>query len=75
MNSSKIQFLADLFPQLDVNEKKRPLTAGTQFKNALATLMEKLLACTPHYIRCIKPNEDKKPGEINEERGFKILFI
>jgi myosin-1 len=37
--------------------KKRPVTAGTQFRQALAELVTKLLACRPYYIRCIKPNE------------------
>jgi len=30
--------------------------------------MAKLLSCEPHYIRCIKPNDDKKSGVFNEER-------
>lgn len=37
--------------------KKRPVTAGYQFRQALAELVAKLLACRPYYIRCIKPNE------------------
>jgi len=68
MNTSEIKLLVELFPLLDINSKKRPVTAGTQFKTALATLMEKLLSCTPHYIRCVKPNDNKRPGEIDEAR-------
>jgi len=30
--------------------------------------MEKLLACQPHYIRCIKPNDEKRAGILNEQR-------
>jgi hypothetical protein len=26
-----------------------------------------LCACTPHYIRCIKPNANKRPGEWSME--------
>ena len=35
---------------------------------ALAELMGKLLACQPHYIRCIKSNDEKRAGVLNEER-------
>ena len=30
--------------------------------------MNKLLACQPHYIRCIKSNDEKRSGVLNEER-------
>ena len=31
-------------------------------------LVGKLMMCTPHYIRCIKPNETKKPHDWENER-------
>uniref|UniRef100_A0A8V5G449 Uncharacterized protein n=1 Tax=Melopsittacus undulatus TaxID=13146 RepID=A0A8V5G449_MELUD len=42
---------------------KRPLTAGSQFKASVATLMKNLQTKNPNYIRCIKPN-DKKAAHI-----------
>jgi len=68
MLTSKDPLLASLFPAPDINDKKRPLTASTQFKNALGLLMAKLLACQPHYIRCIKPNDYKKAGQFDDDR-------
>lgn len=47
-------------------KKSRPLTAGTQFTINLGKLIVKLQACQPHYIRCIKPNPNKKPFEFTE---------
>lgn len=35
----------------------------TQFKNSLTGLTETLLSKEPWYVRCIKPNEAKQPGE------------
>ncbi|KAL6047905.1 hypothetical protein STEG23_016344 [Scotinomys teguina] len=40
---------------------KRPLTLGGQFKQSLEQLMRILSHCQPYFIRCIKPNEYKKP--------------
>ncbi|XP_043577543.1 unconventional myosin-If [Chiloscyllium plagiosum] len=31
-------------------------------------LVSKLMKCTPHYIRCIKPNETKRPKDWEESR-------
>lgn len=68
MLTSKNPLVLELFPPPDLNSKKRPITAAIQFKNALQALMEKLLSCEPHYIRCIKPNDNKKAGVLDEER-------
>uniref|UniRef100_A0A8C3AU08 Osteoclast-stimulating factor 1 n=1 Tax=Cyclopterus lumpus TaxID=8103 RepID=A0A8C3AU08_CYCLU len=32
-------------------------------------LVKTLMKCTPHYIRCIKPNETKRPKDWEESRG------
>lgn len=53
--------------QQDITEvTKRPLTAGTLFKNSMIALVENLASKEPFYIRCIKPNEDKVPGRLDE---------
>lgn len=36
---------------------------GSQFLNQLTTLMALINSTEPHFIRCIKPNENKKPLE------------
>jgi len=47
---------------------KRPLTAGTVFKNSMNELMKILASKEPFYVRCIKPNEMKSPSAMNHER-------
>jgi myosin-3 len=37
-------------------------TVASQFKNSLTILMEKMNASNPHFVRCIKPSREKKPG-------------
>ena len=37
--------------------------AATQFKTSLAELMVILMSKQPSYVRCIKPNDNKRPGE------------
>jgi myosin I len=50
----------------EFSNKKRPPTAVAQFKSSLANLMENLLSKTPHYIRCVKPNESKSAWIFDE---------
>jgi len=46
---------------------KKP-TQGSIFKASLITLMETLSITNVHYIRCIKPNEAKKPWEFQPQQ-------
>ena len=44
-----------------------PPTVGFMFRNSLCDLMEKMLSCEPHFIRCIKPNQRNFPREVEQE--------
>lgn len=46
---------------------KKP-TQGSIFKASLVTLMETLSVTNVHYIRCIKPNEQKRPWEFSPQQ-------
>uniref|UniRef100_A0A671NR69 Myosin IEa n=1 Tax=Sinocyclocheilus anshuiensis TaxID=1608454 RepID=A0A671NR69_9TELE len=69
MQSSEIPFIRALFPEnLNAEKKGRPTTAGSKIKKQANDLVSTLMKCTPHYIRCIKPNETKKPKDWEESR-------
>lgn len=63
MRTSKSPFIAELFAdrRTDEEKSKRPPTIGNQFKKHLSDLVSTLKACKPHYVRCIKPNDEKSP--------------
>ncbi|XP_077717373.1 unconventional myosin-VIIb isoform X4 [Canis aureus] len=50
---------SQLFKSAD--SSKQPSTLAGQFKKSLDQLMKILTSCQPYFIRCIKPNEYKKP--------------
>lgn len=61
---SKNPFLQQLFADdigMGSETRKRAPTLSTQFKKSLDSLMRTLSNCQPFFIRCIKPNEFKKP--------------
>ncbi|XP_064151302.1 unconventional myosin-Va isoform X5 [Loxodonta africana] len=53
--------------------KEHRKTVGHQFRNSLHLLMETLNATTPHYVRCIKPNDFKFPFTFDEKRAVQQL--
>uniref|UniRef100_A0A8C9Y9I5 Osteoclast-stimulating factor 1 n=1 Tax=Sander lucioperca TaxID=283035 RepID=A0A8C9Y9I5_SANLU len=69
MQSSEFPFIRALFPEnLEAEKRGRPSTASTKIKKQANSLVQTLMKCTPHYIRCIKPNETKRPRDWEENR-------
>ncbi|XP_058614068.1 unconventional myosin-VIIa isoform X2 [Onychostoma macrolepis] len=64
VHTSKNKFIKQIF-QADVamgmETRKRSPTLSSQFKRSLELLMRTLSVCQPFFVRCIKPNELKKP--------------
>ncbi|XP_036971311.1 unconventional myosin-If [Acanthopagrus latus] len=70
MQSSEYDFIRSLFPEsLNTDKKGRPTTASSKIKRQANELVNTLMKCTPHYIRCIKPNETKRPKDWEESRA------
>ncbi|RMX56704.1 hypothetical protein pdam_00015784, partial [Pocillopora damicornis] len=75
MRSSEDAFVKDLFPVVanpDSGGGRRggakSNTAGAKIKSQAAALITKIMSCTPHYVRCIKPTESKKPLDWDDQR-------
>uniref|UniRef100_A0A8D0EH34 Myosin VIIB n=1 Tax=Strix occidentalis caurina TaxID=311401 RepID=A0A8D0EH34_STROC len=71
VHSSKNKFLREIFQGTDTT--KRLSTLGGQFKQSLEKLMKILEQCQPYFIRCIKPNDYKKPLLFDRELCIKQL--
>lgn len=64
VSMSTNKFLQQIFAEdigMGSETRKRTPTLSTQFKKSLDSLMRTLSNCQPFFIRCIKPNEFKKP--------------
>ena len=57
--------ISQLVPAPDTNRQGRAPTVGVFFRSHLSDLMAIINSSNPHWIRCIKPNPQKKPGHIN----------
>ncbi|XP_073798784.1 unconventional myosin-Vc isoform X1 [Danio rerio] len=60
-------------PRVKASNKQLRSTVGDKFRSSLYLLMETLNATTPHYVRCIKPNEEKLPFEYDSRRVVQQL--
>lgn len=55
----KTLFAVDMTP--NQSGSRKTVSLSHQFKTSLESLMKTLHACHPFFVRCIKPNELKKP--------------
>ncbi|KAF3631800.1 Myosin-11 [Capsicum annuum] len=67
LSASKCPFVAGLFPPVAEETTKSSKSSkfssiGSRFKLQLTSLMETLNSTEPHYIRCVKPNNQLKPA-------------
>ncbi|TRY82217.1 hypothetical protein DNTS_023863 [Danionella cerebrum] len=65
MQSSEIRVL-DII--IVLSSPKGPFISQRSRTKQANDLVSTLMKCTPHYIRCIKPNETKKPKDWEESR-------
>lgn len=59
--------------QSNTMTKQNRRTVGSQFRESLTLLMNTLNATTPHYVRCIKPNDSKESFVFEPRRAVQQL--
>ena len=68
--ASSSAYTRGLFPEASQKggTRKRPTSAATQFRASMVDLVAALGKCAPHYIRTIKPNDEKAAGVFDRAR-------
>jgi myosin heavy subunit len=64
MSSAGHSNWSELFPEKDKNPRRVETLSGA-FRKQLTNLMTVCETTQPHYIRCIKPNQNKAPRNFN----------
>ena len=82
---SEIPLVADLFAgepedtarRASMNKRQSKIqaksTLGGQFRNQLIGLVTNLRLTEPHFIRCVKPNHQKRPGIFDGQLALRQL--
>ncbi|XP_019752544.1 unconventional myosin-Va isoform X1 [Hippocampus comes] len=87
LKASQSELVAELFQQQGTGSsvangsvhtgrkahREHKLTVGFQFRQSLQMLMDTLNSTTPHYVRCIKPNDLKEPFVFDPKRTVQQL--
>uniref|UniRef100_A0A3Q3J0W0 Myosin VAb n=1 Tax=Monopterus albus TaxID=43700 RepID=A0A3Q3J0W0_MONAL len=67
------QLLTSIIGRSSQTQRDNKKTVGLQFRQSLHLLMDTLNATTPHYVRCIKPNDHKAPFTLDPVRAVQQL--
>jgi len=71
VKSSKDQLLCHIFTDevVDASDKKSmAATAATRIRTQCGALVTALMDCAPHYVRCIKSNDEKRALTVDSTR-------
>ena len=58
-----------------VSQTKAQQTVATYFRYSLMELLQKLTNSNPHFVRCLKPNDFKKPMTFNKDKILEQLQV
>jgi len=71
LNASADKLVQRLFPELPetgVGKKSSVSSCSAKIRTQCTALVTALMECQPHYVRCIKSNDQKKPLMIESKR-------
>lgn len=69
ISESSNKLVRYIFPEeIDLNDKRMAHTAGYKIRTQCDALVTALMDCTPHYVRCIKSNDQKQANKIDDRR-------
>ena len=72
LSASNDVYITALFPTIAADPKSRGgtkvKTLGGQFKEQLANLIDTLNSTFPHFVRCLKPNDEKAANRFHSGR-------
>ncbi|RLN91221.1 hypothetical protein BBJ28_00017874 [Nothophytophthora sp. Chile5] len=69
ISESSNKLMRYIFPEeIDLNDKRMPSTAGYKIRTQCEALVTALMDCTPHYVRCIKSNDQKQANKMDDRR-------
>jgi hypothetical protein len=77
VKSSSVKFVSDLLDSISASVGKaaggkaaasrKKATVASVFNESLANLIATMSKCAPYFVRCIKPNEEKRPNLFNNK--------
>lgn len=67
-------FIRESGRRISAERTKTAKTMSSRFRTSLAELFEKLNKASPHFIRCIKPNAEKKADEFTSSLVMEQLL-
>uniref|UniRef100_A0AC34PXF5 Myosin motor domain-containing protein n=1 Tax=Panagrolaimus sp. JU765 TaxID=591449 RepID=A0AC34PXF5_9BILA len=73
---TKFEFLKEVIKNVletSQNGSKRKKTVAFQFRDSLSELITVLSSTRPHYVRCIKPNDEKERFYFEPKRAIQQL--
>jgi len=82
LKTSSLEMIKDIVFMFDdspgstgggAGRSRKKKTVASAFRESLKCLMEKVTGATPHFIRCIKPNHEKRKEFLSSKMVFEQL--
>lgn len=69
IKTSKLNMISTvLYNNVVVDDKQGSVTSATRIRSQCQSLVDTLMLCAPHYVRCVKSNDNKQALTIDVQR-------